>query len=216
MGWAEPWEKVTDGESRTTLDRGLPCWDSGRMDRRRIHELLDETESRETSEMGGWAQSLCRMKECRRLEALGGVVCVAAGREGRKVWAPPGPGGCGGERSKTSKLARSIARSGAVGDVAKGDEGRGGRGLLPFGASFLLFEVGREALDSAGWPKTRPAVAAATTVPVPTSCEDERVSDFLQRHAKRADEQNSWARDKTGEIRFQAAEDHVQAPGRGG
>lgn len=35
--------------------------------------------------------------------------------------------------------------------------------------SFLLFEVGRGDVGSVGWPKTRPAAAAATTVPVPTS-----------------------------------------------
>jgi hypothetical protein len=36
--------------------------------------------------------------------------------------------------------------------------------------SFLLFEPGRGTLESAGWPNTRPAAAAATAVPVPTSC----------------------------------------------
>lgn len=33
------------GESGPMLDRGLPCWDKGRIDSRRIHEPLDEIES---------------------------------------------------------------------------------------------------------------------------------------------------------------------------
>ena len=90
-GCAEVWEKVKDGESTRMLDLGLPCWDSGRMDKRRIHDPLDETESRETSEMGGGTHSFCRMKECRRLEALGGAVCGRLERGGREVLAGLGP-----------------------------------------------------------------------------------------------------------------------------
>ncbi len=54
------------------------------MDSRRIHEPLDEVESRETSEMGGGAHSPCRMNECRRLEPFGGVIWEVAER-GRRV-----------------------------------------------------------------------------------------------------------------------------------
>ena len=91
------------------------------MDSRRIHEPLDEIESRDTSEMGGWAQSPWRIKEWRRLEALGGVICIMVERGGREVLVALGPDGW----SETSRLGRSIAVRGAVGDVATCRESRG-------------------------------------------------------------------------------------------
>lgn len=84
MGAAEPWEKVTDGESGPTLDRGLPCCDKGRMDRRRIQDPFDETESRTSSASSDGPKSPCRMNECRLVFVFGGVNCVLRGRGGRE------------------------------------------------------------------------------------------------------------------------------------
>ncbi len=151
MGAAEPKEKVAEGESRATLERGLPCWDRGRMDRRRIHEPADEMESRETSEMGA-AQSAGRMNEC-RLEALGGVVWNAADAErGGRVELVVEPSGWRGRPS--SSVSTVAAEVGAW--YSEMDLG--------------WWDGGRTVLDSAGWAKTRPAMATATPVPVPTSC----------------------------------------------
>jgi hypothetical protein len=59
MGAAEPKEK-REGESGPILDLRLPCWDMGRSDNRRIHEPLDETESRKSSAIGAARlKSLC-------------------------------------------------------------------------------------------------------------------------------------------------------------
>lgn len=43
-------------------------------------------------------------------------------------------------------------------------------------SGFFLLEVGLGASKSGGCPKTRPAAAAATAVPVPTSCREKKVS----------------------------------------
>ncbi len=83
MGAAEPYEKVTDCESGPTLDLGLPsCCDSGRIERRRIQDPFDETESRTSSGVSEAAASppWCRTKDCRRLLVLGGVNWVLRGR----------------------------------------------------------------------------------------------------------------------------------------
>lgn len=53
IGAPEPCENDIDGESGPTLDRGLPCWESGRIDSRFIHEPFDDTESRMSSAMAG-------------------------------------------------------------------------------------------------------------------------------------------------------------------
>ncbi len=158
MGAAEPWEKVTEGESRATLDRGLPCWDSGRMDKRRIHEPLDEIESRETSEMG-CVQSPCRMNECRR-RALGGVTCGGAvawlaGRAARIMLEVVELGG-----------GRETSRSGSAG------AGAAELAIWPWSVgSRRLLDAGREPLAaSAGWATTRPVMATAMLVPAPMSC----------------------------------------------
>jgi hypothetical protein len=45
IGAPEPWETAIDCESGPILDRGLPCWDSGRPESLLIQELLDEKES---------------------------------------------------------------------------------------------------------------------------------------------------------------------------
>ena len=63
IGAEEPWEKVTDGESGPTLDLVLPCCDRGRIDSRRIHDPLDEKESRESSAMVGAGKSPVRMND---------------------------------------------------------------------------------------------------------------------------------------------------------
>lgn len=64
MGTPEPLEKVMDDESGPVLDRGLPCWDSGRSDNRRIQDSLDDAESRAFSAIGRDARSANRIKEC--------------------------------------------------------------------------------------------------------------------------------------------------------
>lgn len=57
-------EKPKENDSLPTLERMLPCWESGRMEeRRRIQEPVEDMESRETSDIGGWAQSALLMTE---------------------------------------------------------------------------------------------------------------------------------------------------------
>jgi hypothetical protein len=64
MGAPEPCEKVRDGESGPKLDRGLPCWDSGRMESRRIQESREDTDSRGGfSTIGRELKSVCLMNE---------------------------------------------------------------------------------------------------------------------------------------------------------
>jgi len=81
MGAPEPCEKVRDGESGATLDLGLPCCDSGRMESRLIHESLEETES-----LGGFSaiglelRSACRKNECLLSFSLGDETCIPEGR----------------------------------------------------------------------------------------------------------------------------------------
>ncbi len=163
MGAAEPCEKVTDGESRATLDRGLPCCDSGRMDRRRIHEPLDESESRETSDMGG-AQSAWRMKEW-RLDAFGGVTAE------RGSWRVET--GHGGARRPAGEV---VLVSGG-----KGRGGRGGRGwrcrcrraapaCRPCCCCCCWTAAGARPGRLAGRRRGR-RWRRATPVPAPTSCE---------------------------------------------
>ena len=84
----EPCEKVMDDVSGPTLDLGLPCWDSGRRDSRRIQESLDDTESRAFSAIGLDARSPNLMKECLRPVALGDVAWTAVSGRGT-----PGVGG---------------------------------------------------------------------------------------------------------------------------
>jgi hypothetical protein len=63
IGALEPWEKVKDCESGPRLDLGLPCWDRGRIESLRIHELLDEIESLFSAIIGP-APSPCLRNEC--------------------------------------------------------------------------------------------------------------------------------------------------------
>jgi len=81
IGAPEPYEKVRDGESGPKLDLGLPCWDNGRMDSRRIHESLEDTESRGGfSTIGRELRSLCRINECLLSLSLGDKTCMPEGR----------------------------------------------------------------------------------------------------------------------------------------
>lgn len=80
IGAAEPCEKVIEGELGPMLDRGLPCWDRGRIESLRIHELFDEKESRDVSVIVEAAKSPCRTDDCRRLVDLGGVTWELCGR----------------------------------------------------------------------------------------------------------------------------------------
>mgnify|MGYP006976734904 FL=1 len=52
-----------EDESGAVLDLGLPCWDSGRRDRRRIHDSRDELESRAFSTVAFGVGSLDRRKK---------------------------------------------------------------------------------------------------------------------------------------------------------
>jgi len=181
MGAPEPCENVTEGESSMTLERGLPCCERGRMDNRLIQEPLDDTESRETSDMGGGAQSpACRMNECRLAEALGGVDWAATARGTRAVLVDVELRGWRGSWGDGYVLSSSTTA-----ELVPGlDEDGGGFGprLSYSDVSFRLWDGGRWEDDSEGWPKRRPAVAAATTVPVPTSYKDlARVSRYPRR-----------------------------------
>lgn len=119
------------------------------------------------------ATSVARMVESRRMLDLGGVVCEPAVGPMLTGLEVSGEGCCCGSvwSSSTSwgKGAELVpgGESGGVGVdrglsklksennfLFRGEDGRGDEG------------VG----DSVGWPKARPAAAAAATVPVPTSC----------------------------------------------
>jgi len=64
MGAPEPCEN-SEGESGATLDLELLCCERGLIDNLRIHESLDEPESRGFSAPAGRElTSLCRMNEC--------------------------------------------------------------------------------------------------------------------------------------------------------
>lgn len=119
------------------------------------------------------ATSVARMVESRRLLDFGGVVCEPAvgatltgldvSGEGCCCWSARS---CSTGWGKRAELVPGGERGGGVGVdrglsklksennfLFKGEDGRGDEG------------VG----DSVGWPKARPAAAAAATVPVPTS-----------------------------------------------
>lgn len=79
IGADEPCENVIDWQSGPVLERKLPCWDNGRIDRRLIHEPVEDIESRVISTAAGSAESQCRDDACLRRLPLGGVnweLCV--------------------------------------------------------------------------------------------------------------------------------------------
>lgn len=170
-GAFDAWEKFSDKESWPTLDLTLPCWERGRIDRRRIHEPLDDTESRRSSLDDG-GPSLCRANECRLLATLGGVSCVECVeggllREGRVALAEGGRRGSFEESERVWLAAVELpamlvaGRESATGSCRK---------LSRSEPSFLLGDDERDCAVWEGWAKTRPTAAAATTLLVPTIC----------------------------------------------
>lgn len=162
-------------ESGSAVERRLPCCDAGRRDSLLIHEPCDEIDSRPGSVAA--ATSVARMFESRRLPDLGGVVCEPAVGPTLTGLDVSGEGCCcwsvlssstswgkraelvpGGERGGGVGVNRGLSKLKSENNfLFKGEDGRGDEG------------VG----DSVGWPKTRPAAAAAATVPVPTSCRNQ-------------------------------------------
>lgn len=114
------------------------------------------------------------MVESRRLLDLGGVVCEPvvgrpltgfdvsgegcccwSVRSSSTVWGKRAEAVPGGESGGGVGVDRGLSKLKSENNfLFRGEDGRGDEG------------VG----DSVGWPKTRPAAAAAATVPVPTSC----------------------------------------------
>lgn len=125
-----------------------------------------------------------RINDCRLLAALGGVTWCPC------VRCPHAKFDVGGEDRgpgvKTPLLIRSKLPYGKslAGDVGAAVLALGRkceawpRLLLYSELNFLLLDAGREASLSDTWPNTRPAAAAAMTVPVPTSC----VAKVSERH----------------------------------
>jgi len=86
IGAPEVWENIREGESGPNmLDLGLPCCESGRMERRLIHDPLEDTESLAFSAIGRFVRSVCRMKDCRLLVLFGGVIWLLVDSGGRDV-----------------------------------------------------------------------------------------------------------------------------------
>lgn len=147
------------------------------MDSRLIHESLDETESRwEFSAMGREVTSLCRMNECLRLAPFGGATWATWTLKGRCVAVALRGCDCDvggpGVISPSWRWRKELYGNSSCGDALADAVLVPGRTRTPSypGANFLLLVLGRGRSESGGWPKTKPAAAAATTVPVPTSC----------------------------------------------
>lgn len=114
------------------------------------------------------------MKECRLLLAFGGVICMLGGRE--RWWTTLVELSCWGVNMACciwERFASSIEGDrAAVASLVAGRDGKTYARIISWSAlSFRLFDPGRGGIESTGSPKTRPAAAAATTAPVPTSCD---------------------------------------------
>ena len=79
IGAPDPYEKAIDVESGPTLERGLPCCDSGRIESLRIQELVDETEPLRASETVLNDGSLCFETDGRLVGVLGEAIWVVLG-----------------------------------------------------------------------------------------------------------------------------------------
>lgn len=169
MGASEPLlEKFIEGESGPMLDLGLlPCCDRGRIDKRFNHDSLDELESRTLLPVD---RSLwLRMNDCLRFPLEGGggklpgrcpVELVGCDVRGPGTASKIGSKELCGKYSDCGEVRRTPLVPG------RGDAR--GIGNKSWSWAIFLLDMGRGGSRSGGWPNTRPVVAAATTVPVPT------------------------------------------------
>ena len=161
-------------------------------------------ESRQCSGTGRDVGSCCRTVECLRAIPFGGVVWLFAARGGgREIpigWADRGLDGIWLYCGDAPFVKLSTGDTPVTALLVDGREDGGGiRALSCSIASFLRLNPGGGISRTSGsrvWPRTRPAAAAATAVPVPTSWIKGNVSKLTEEKKARKTNANpfEWPR----------------------
>ena len=167
IGAAEPRDMASDGESGPTLDLGLLLREMGMVDRRLIHDPLDETES-----LLGSSPMLLRSDEKSPFRTIESLLARPLLKVSNLELEECGGASKGeGTAVEEPRIGRNCRLSGVVTVelVAGREEGRNTPLVSTRSPTFLFFDVGRRGVEVSGRPKASP-MPATPTVLVATSC----------------------------------------------